>query len=118
MFPTWYLPMVLLRMMTVRCIFIMPPVIRACTLLPRPLASFWTLHSKKPQTLGLPLPGDYGQVLRAKGIVAGTDGKWLHFDYVPGEVEIRNGAAGVTGRLCVIGAELKEDALTSLFHLN
>ena len=62
--------------------------------------------------------GDYGQVLRAKGIVAGTDGRWLHFDYVPGEVEIRNGAAGVTGRLCVIGAELKEDALTSLFHLN
>ena len=62
--------------------------------------------------------GDYGQVLRAKGIVADTDGKWLHFDYVPGEVEIRNGAAGVTGRLCVIGAELKEDALTSLFHLN
>ena len=62
--------------------------------------------------------GDYGQVLRAKGIVAGTDGKWLHFDYVPGEVEIRNGAAGVTGRLCVIGAKLKEDALTSLFHLN
>ena len=62
--------------------------------------------------------GDYGQVLRAKGIVAGTDGKWLHFDYVPGEVEIRNGAAGVTGRLCVIGAELKEDALPSLFHLN
>ena len=57
--------------------------------------------------------GDYGQVLRAKGIVAGTDGKWLHFDYVPGEVEIRNGAAGVTGRLCVIGAKLKEDALTS-----
>ena len=55
--------------------------------------------------------GDYGQVLRAKGIVAGTDGKWLHFDYVPGEVEIRNGAAGVTGRLCVIGAELKEDKL-------
>ena len=62
--------------------------------------------------------GDYGQVLRAKGIVAGTDGKWLHFDYVPSEVEIRNGAAGVTGRLCVIGAKLKEDALTSLFHLN
>ena len=70
------------------------------------------------QTLGLPLPGDYGQVLRAKGIVAGTDGKWLHFDYVPGEVEVRTGAAGVTGRLCVIGAELKENALTSLFHLD
>ena len=62
--------------------------------------------------------GDYGQVLRAKGIVAGTDGRWLHFDYVPGEVEVRNGPAGVTGRLCVIGAELKEEALASLFHLN
>ena len=62
--------------------------------------------------------GDYGQVLRAKGIVAGTDGRWLHFDYVPGEVEVRNGPVGVTGRLCVIGAELKEEALTSLFHLN
>ena len=62
--------------------------------------------------------GDYGQALRAKGIVAGTDGRWLHFDYVPGEVEVRNGPAGVTGRLCVIGAELKEKALASLFHLN
>ena len=62
--------------------------------------------------------GDYGQVLRAKGIVAGTDGRWLHFDYVPGEVEVRNGPVGVTGRLCVIGAELKEEALASLFHLN
>ena len=62
--------------------------------------------------------GDYGQVLRAKGIVAGTDGRWLHFDYVPGEVEVRNGPAGVTGRLCVIGAELKEETLASLFHLN
>ena len=62
--------------------------------------------------------GEYGAILRAKGIVPAADGQWLHFDYVPGEVEIRNGAAGVTGRLCVIGAELKEDALTSLFHLN
>ena len=60
----------------------------------------------------------FGVILRAKGIVPEKDGGWLHFDYVPGEVEIRNGAAGVTGRLCVIGAELKEDALTSLFHLN
>ncbi len=81
-----------------------------------------TAHSYEKQELAAALEaldtGDYGQVLRAKGIVAGTDGKWLHFDYVPGEVEIRNGAAGVTGRLCVIGAELKEDALTSLFHLN
>ena len=81
-----------------------------------------TAHPYEKQELAAALEaldtGDYGQVLRAKGIVAGTDGKWLHFDYVPGEVEVRNGAAGVTGRLCVIGAELKEDALTSLFHLN
>ena len=81
-----------------------------------------TAHPYEKQELAAALEaldtGDYGQVLRAKGIVAGTDGKWLHFDYVPGEVEIRNGAAGVTGRLCVIGAKLKEDALTSLFHLN
>ena len=78
-----------------------------------------TAHPYEKQELAAALEaldtGDYGQVLRAKGIVAGTDGKWLHFDYVPGEVEIRNGAAGVTGRLCVIGAELKEDALKTLF---
>ena len=81
-----------------------------------------TAHPYEKQELSAALEaldtGDYGQVLRAKGIVAGTDGKWLHFDYVPGEVEVRDGAAGVTGRLCVIGAELKEDALSSLFHLN
>ena len=81
-----------------------------------------TAHPYEQQELAAALQaldtGDYGQVLRAKGIVAGTDGKWLHFDYVPGEVEIRTGAAGVTGRLCVIGAELKENALTSLFHLD
>ena len=81
-----------------------------------------TAHPYEKQELAAALQaldtGDYGQVLRAKGIVAGTDGKWLHFDYVPGEVEVRTGAAGVTGRLCVIGAELKENALTSLFHLD
>ena len=81
-----------------------------------------TAHPYEQQELAAALQaldtGDYGQVLRAKGIVAGTDGKWLHFDYVPGEVEVRTGAAGVTGRLCVIGAELKEDALTSLLHLD
>ena len=81
-----------------------------------------TAHTYEQQELAAALQaldtGDYGQVLRAKGIVAGTDGKWLHFDYVPGEVEVRTGAAGVTGRLCVIGAELKENALTSLFHLD
>ena len=81
-----------------------------------------TAHPYEQQELAAALQaldtGDYGQVLRAKGIVAGTDGRWLHFDYVPGEVEVRNGPVGVTGRLCVIGAELKEEALTSLFHLN
>ena len=57
----------------------------------------------------------YGTVLRAKGIVTGADGTWLHFDYVPEESEVREGAAMVTGRLCVIGSNLKEDALAQLF---
>ena len=61
--------------------------------------------------------GAYGTVLRAKGIVPGQDGAWLHFDYVPGEPDVRTGAAGTTGRLCVIGADLKTDALTALFHI-
>ena len=59
--------------------------------------------------------GAYGQIVRCKGIVNGGDGKWLHFDYVPEEHEVREGAADVTGRLCVIGAELKEDKLKELF---
>ena len=57
----------------------------------------------------------YGAVLRAKGIVDASDGQWLHFDHVPEESEVRRGAAGVTGRLCVIGSGLKEDALKELF---
>jgi len=57
----------------------------------------------------------YGMVLRAKGIVAGKDGAWIHFDYVPGEPDIRHGAAGVIGRLCVIGAQLDVPALSALF---
>ena len=58
----------------------------------------------------------YGTVLRAKGVVPAADGeRWIHFDYVPGEVEIRRGAAGVIGRLCVIGSQMKEDALKVLF---
>ena len=59
--------------------------------------------------------GEYGTILRAKGIVGGTDGNWLHFDYVPGETNIRTGAAAVTGRLCVIGAQLKEADVAKLF---
>ncbi len=59
--------------------------------------------------------GSYGSVLRAKGIVPAPDGTWLHFDYVPGEQEIRTGAADYTGRMCVIGAQLNESALRALF---
>jgi len=55
-------------------------------------------------------------VLRAKGIVTAQDGSWLHFDYVPGEIVLREGTAAVTGRLCVIGAALCEDALAKLFQ--
>ena len=59
--------------------------------------------------------GKYGIVLRAKGIVEGTDGRWIHFDYVPGEPDVRHGTAGVTGRLCVIGSHLNKAALAGLF---
>ena len=59
----------------------------------------------------------FGTVLRAKGIVDAADGAWIHFDYVPGETDIRRGSAEVTGRLCVIGSELKEDALRALLGL-
>ncbi len=57
----------------------------------------------------------FGTVLRAKGIVPCDNGKWLHFDYVPGETDIREGAASYTGRLCVIGAKLDEEELAELF---
>lgn len=57
----------------------------------------------------------YGVVLRAKGIVEGTDGKWLNFDYVPGEADVRNGASAAIGKLCVIGSGLNEDAVSALF---
>ena len=59
----------------------------------------------------------YGAVLRAKGIVSASDGDWIYFDYVPGETDIRRGAPAVTGRFCVIGAKIKEDALKELFSL-
>ena len=61
---------------------------------------------------------DYGYILRAKGMVPCEDGQtWLHFDLVPGEFQIRDGGADYTGRLCVIGSDLKEDALEKLFLL-
>ena len=61
--------------------------------------------------------GKYGAVLRAKGIVSAGDGKWLHFDYVPEEHEVRFGSADYTGRLCVIGSKLDEGALKALFEV-
>lgn len=61
--------------------------------------------------------GKFGTVLRAKGMVADENGQWLFFDYVPGEQEVRKGAPQVIGRLCVIGSELDETALTALFGL-
>ena len=57
----------------------------------------------------------YGMILRAKGIVAGQNGEWLHFDYVPGEINIRVGSAEPIGRLCVIGSKLDEEELKELF---
>ena len=61
--------------------------------------------------------GDYGRILRAKGIVNGEGGRWIEFDFVPEEHDIRPGRPDFTGRLCVIGAELKEDKLAELFGL-
>ena len=57
----------------------------------------------------------YGAILRAKGILPLTDGKWLHFDYVPGESDLRYGTADYTGRLCVIGTGINEAKLKELF---
>ena len=57
----------------------------------------------------------YGVILRAKGIVAGKSGEWIHFDYIPGEPDVREGAADITGRLCVIGSKINESAIAELF---
>lgn len=61
--------------------------------------------------------GEYGTGLRSKGLVDAADGQWLYFDYVPGEPDIRRGVPGVTGRICVIGSQLKEDKLQALFNV-
>ncbi|MGI6116764.1 MAG: GTP-binding protein [Bilifractor sp.] len=60
---------------------------------------------------------EFGTVLRAKGMVSGKDGKWIYFDMVPGEVDVRGGDPEYTGRICVIGSEMKEDRLADLFGL-
>ena len=61
--------------------------------------------------------GIYGAVLRAKGIVEGADGQWIHFDYVPGEENVRHGAAATMGRLCVIGSKIDTGAMKTLFEV-
>lgn len=58
----------------------------------------------------------YGIVLRAKGMLPAVDGNWIYFDYVPGEWEVRQGSPAVTGKICVIGSALKQDALQKLFR--
>lgn len=83
----------------------------------------WGLETVKKYNAGdlqvrLSALGDadaYGMVLRAKGMVEGDRGTWIYFDMVPGEVEIREGQPDYTGRICVIGSGLKEDALKALF---
>ena len=59
--------------------------------------------------------GDYGAILRAKGILPAVDGTWIHFDYVPEEHNVRTGSADVTGKLCVIGSKLDENGIQQLF---
>ena len=59
----------------------------------------------------------YGAILRAKGVVAGADGQWIHYDYVPEEHDVRTGPASFTGRICVIGSKLNEEALKALFRV-
>ncbi len=83
----------------------------------------WGIETPKPYTAAaiqaaleaLSDEEKFGLVLRAKGIVAGEDGQWIHFDYVPGTPDVRTGSAETTGRLCVIGSKLNEDALAKLF---
>ncbi len=60
---------------------------------------------------------DYGTVLRSKGIVPAVDGTWIYFDYVPGEPDVRLGSAAVSGRICVIGADLNREKIADAFHI-
>ena len=59
--------------------------------------------------------GKLGMVLRAKGIVPAADGSWIHFDFVPGEMNVRLGSADITGKLCVIGSKLDQQGIAVLF---
>ena len=60
---------------------------------------------------------DYGMILRAKGIVECQCGEWIHFDYVPGEPDVRKGSTGVIGRICVIGAGIDKEKIKELFGI-
>ena len=59
--------------------------------------------------------GEYGAILRAKGMVPSGDGTWIYYDYVPEEHDVRSGKPMVTGKICVIGSNLKEEQLAELF---
>ena len=60
---------------------------------------------------------EYGMILRAKGIVQASDGSFIHFDYIPGEPDVRSGSAAIIGRLCVIGSGINTDAIEKLFRI-
>ena len=62
--------------------------------------------------------GKYGMILRAKGIVPGADGAWIHFDYVPDGIDVRSGSSDVIGRLCVIGSGINKEKIAELFGVN
>ena len=75
------------------------------------------IRSKALETLDDGNGFEYGNILRAKGILPTNDGRWLHFDYVPGEYDVRYGAADYTGRLCVIGCKINQPAIRELFGI-
>lgn len=77
----------------------------------------YTQEQIRDALTGLQNIAEVGQVLRAKGIVEGEDGQWIHFDYVPGEPDVRTGAAATTGMICVIGAGIDRDRIRELFAL-
>ena len=59
---------------------------------------------------------EYGMILRAKGVICDVDGKWIHFDYVPGEPDVRYGGADISGKICVIGSKLNKEKISELFN--
>ena len=77
----------------------------------------FTIDQIQSALVGIQNIGEVGQVLRAKGIVEGEDGQWIHFDYVPGEPDVRIGPAAATGMVCVIGAGIDQDRIKELFGL-